>query len=173
MNINVDAIPVELRNLDQWVLWRLIKRDGEPKPTKVPINAKTGQFASTTKPSTWSSFDEAVRVLQNGSINNTPVDGVGFVFNGDYIGVDLDNCCDPETGAIKTWAREILSQCPTYTELSPSGTGLHLFVSGKLPAELKGNRKPYHDGLVEIYDHARFFTVTAAKLDGTPDRPEP
>jgi len=78
-------------------------------------------------------------------LQEVDVDGIGVVFNDDFTGVDLDNAID-DSGAIKPWAAEILKECPTYTEKSPSGTGLHLITAGSLQKGWKGTKRAYHDG---------------------------
>ena len=52
--MNVDAIPLELRERDQWVVWKSVDRDG--KTTKIPLRADKGGPASSTDPSTWATF---------------------------------------------------------------------------------------------------------------------
>jgi len=55
-------------------------------------------------------------------------------------------------------AREILDLFPgAYVEVSPSGTGIHIFTRGVAP---HNGKRSYHDGAVEVYDRERFFTVT-------------
>src|SRR5207245_2561808 len=84
-------------------------------------------------------------------------------------GVDLDHARDPQTGAIKPWARAILATFPgTYIEVSPSGMGLHVLCLGSVP---KGTRRPYggDGGMVEMYDRDRFFTYTGDHLPDVPD----
>jgi putative DNA primase/helicase len=90
--------------------------------------------------------------------------GVGFVFTEDdpYAGIDLDKCRNPETGEIDQWARKIVDALDSYTEVSPSGTGLHIFVKATLPG--RNNRK----GPVEMYESRRYFTLTGKHLNGTP-----
>ena len=90
-SVNIGAIPQELRDLPQWVTWRSVQRNGNPKPTKVPINPTTGLPASTTDPSSWVSVDDALASYHVGHI-----DGIGFVFAPDdpYTGIDLDKCYD-------------------------------------------------------------------------------
>jgi primase-polymerase (primpol)-like protein len=78
------------------------------------------------------------------------------------VGVDLDNCRDADSEEVAPWAGEIVERLDSYTEISPSGTGLHVLVEGELPAGR--NRR----GDVEIYDRDRFFTVTGTHLAGTP-----
>ena len=41
--LNVEAIPALLRERRQWVCWRFVAKAGKPKPTKVPVNARTGE----------------------------------------------------------------------------------------------------------------------------------
>jgi primase-polymerase (primpol)-like protein len=76
--------------------------------------------------------------------------------------VDLDGCRDPATSELASWARDIVDRLDSYTEVSPSGSGIHILVEGELPPGR--NRR----GDVEMYDEARFFTVTTDHLDGTP-----
>lgn len=152
--------PVELARRPQWVAWRLTPREGEPKPTKVPYNARTGALASTTDPSTWATFEEASAfcVREHAS-------GVGYVLSKDdpYVGIDLDGCRDPNSGRIEPWAKTIMKRLDSYTEISPSGTGLRIFCRGDLPPH--GRRK----GKLEVYSHARFLTITGDHVAGFPD----
>jgi hypothetical protein len=143
----------------QWLNWRFDERDG--KVTKVPICPHTGELAAVDRPETWGTYEEAVRAAREHGY-----DGVGFVFTEDdpYAGVDLDNCLDPESGEVEEWAKELIEQLNSYTELSPSGGGVHILVKAELP--LGGRRK----GQVEMYDSGRFFTVTGRHLPGTPKR---
>lgn len=161
--ISEDAIPDRMRDIEQWICWREDDRDG--KPTKVPIKpyrTSGTSFASSTDPSTWRGFETAITYHRESS---SRTDGVGFVFapEAGIVGVDLDNCRDPNTEALEPWAADIVERLDSYTELSPSGTGVHVLVEGALPAGR--NRR----GDVEIYDRDRFFTVTGAHLAGTPD----
>jgi putative DNA primase/helicase len=78
-----------------------------------------------------------------------------------FVGVDLDDCLD-EFGEVADWAQEIVRELNSYTEITPSGRGLHIWAKGTLPP---GGRKR---GPVEMYDQGRFFTVTSDHWDGTP-----
>jgi primase-polymerase (primpol)-like protein len=90
-------------------------------------------------------------------------DGIGFVFTADdpFVGVDLDDCRDPDTKEIEAWADEIVAELSSYTEVSPSGTGFKVFLRGRLPGG--GNRKDK----VELYDRGRYFAVTGHQEAGT------
>jgi len=156
--IRAGAIPDALRARPQWVTWRSETRaPDDSKPTKVPYNVRTGEKASTTDPRTWSPFEAACAAADG-------YDGIGYVFAPDdpHVGIDLDGCRDPETGAIEAWAVDILGDTRSYTEVSPSGEGLHVYVLGSLPP---GRRR---HGPVEMYDQGRYFTVTGQRLDELP-----
>lgn len=152
------AIPKELRERNQWVNWRTEIRNG--RPTKVPLNPRTEGRASTTDASTWDTYEAAVEASEWGQI-----EGLGFVFTTEdkYVGIDLDRCRDPKTGAVQPWAEQIIVRLASYTEVSPSGSGVHIIVRGALPP---GGRKR---GDIEMYDRGRYFTMTGARL---PDAPQ-
>jgi hypothetical protein len=76
--------------------------------------------------------------------------------------VDLDGCLNPEAGEIEGWAQEIMQELDSYTEISPSGKGVHVLVRATLPEGR--NRK----GRFEAYDRGRYFTVTGKHLAGSP-----
>ena len=155
------AVPAELRQYRQWVVWKAVekkKREGSVKVTKVPYNPKTGKPASTSRPETWGTFDDACEAyLMNGYT------GIGFVFTADdpFVGVDLDNCFD-ESGRLRDDARRAVNELQSFTERSPSGRGLHIVCKGELPGrgqcDLKAGREMYQDG--------RFFTITADIVKG-------
>ncbi|MFC5367185.1 hypothetical protein [Salinirubrum litoreum] len=152
-----NALPVSLRQYDQWVCWTTQERSG--KATKVPLDptSVSGGYASTADPATWGSFDSA---LQRATAPD--VDGIGFVFTSDdpFVGVDLDDCRDED--GLSDDAVEIVTRLHSYTEVSPSGSGLHVLVRGSLP------EGPRRKGGVEAYDEARYFTMTGERLAGTP-----
>lgn len=152
-NNEIPAI-AELAQRRQWVCWRLEKREG--KPTKVPVQPN-GILAATDNPRTWSGYEEVVEAAtRNGW-------GIGYVFSGDCVGVDLDKCRDPATDKIDDWAVEIIGRLRSYTEVSPSGTGVHILCLGVIPRD--GGRR----GQVEVYTRRRFFCVTGQHVDGWPD----
>lgn len=163
---HLDAIlknaPKVLRILRQWVAWKVVERNGNP--TKLPINPANGDPASSTDPATWSSFDEAVAACRRCD----GLAGVGFVFTAadPYCGIDLDDCRDPETGAIAPWGQAIIDEIASYAEISPSGTGVKMFVQAR---KLENRcRTRIEDGEIEIYDKGRFFVVTGQHISTTP-----
>jgi putative DNA primase/helicase len=161
-NLHTPAF-AELVRLPQWVCWRKeLSRSG--KPTKVPYSPRfADRKASSTDPKTWATYERAVAAAKSRGF-----DGIGFVFTPDdvFCGIDLDHCRDPETGAIEAWAQAEIDRLATYTELSPSGTGVHLIVRAQMPGNDHAGHKQGH---VEAYDRARFFTWTGNHLPGTPE----
>src|SRR5690606_37395450 len=125
------------------------------KLTKVPFQVN-GILASSTDPRTWTTFSGAIKALKLSRGGDDAYDGIGYVFSADdgLIGIDLDDCVDPETRKIAAWAKEIIELVgPTYAEVSPSGTGVKLWVRGELPSDREqktGARRGYQNGAVEI-----------------------
>jgi putative DNA primase/helicase len=112
-----------IRDLRRWVCWRTEERSG--KPTKVPYSPLTGKRASSTGSETWASHQEAVKSCREHGYNGI---GITFTTEDDLCGVDLDGCLDPETGVIEGWAQEVIEELDSYTEISPSGRGVHVLV---------------------------------------------
>jgi primase-polymerase (primpol)-like protein len=155
--VNIGNIPAVLIARPQWVTWRYEWR--HRKWTKVPKNPDRGNNARTDDPATWGTFAQALRSYQDHQM-----EGIGFVFSSDdpFAGIDLDRCRDPVTGQIEPWAATIIREGDSYTEISPSATGVKTFIRAHIP--LGGNRR----GTIELYDHGRYFTLTGQHLSGTP-----
>ncbi|WP_435365784.1 phage NrS-1 polymerase family protein [Haloarchaeobius sp. DYHT-AS-18] len=149
MTVDTEVIPEALREYDQWVHWREVLRNG--KRTKLPVVPRMKKYASVSDPDTWTDFENACRALRSNL-------GLGFVFTEDdpFLGVDLDNC--RADGALDSRAQDIVERLDSYTEVSPSGTGVHVILEGSIP----GSRS--RKGSVECYDSGRFFTMTGDRL---------
>lgn len=140
--MNYQNIPEALRNQPNWVCRR----------EKIPFNPRTGCAAKAGQPETRTTFEEAVNALPQ-------YDGIGFEFDGNgFIGVDFDHCI--ENGQLAHWVAEWVERFNSYTEISPSGTGIHIICMGTLNGKPSRKRKE-----VEIYDRARYFTMTGNPLD--------
>jgi hypothetical protein len=162
--VNPDCIPAELQERPQWVGWSVTTivtgkgRNRTERLTKTPIDVKRGSArADVTDPADHNPFDAVLANSQRFKFY-----GIGFVVttNDPYVGIDLDKCRDPETGVIEPWALAIVEAFATYTELSPSGTGVHIIGRGSIP----GDRN--RTGQIEMYDRGRFFTFTGQPLEG-------
>jgi hypothetical protein len=140
-------------------------RSGREEPTKVPYNV-TGGKADTTIPATWGTFDDALLVAQNG----TAFAGIGYVFaeNDPFTGVDLDECLDGDV--LHPEAALIVGALDSYTEISPSGTGVKIWVEASKHGvtRCQTSDTPW-GGKLEAYDRDRFFTVTGHVLRGCPN----
>lgn len=165
MNLKLNQIPKQMQPYRQWILWRSEERSG--KPTKVPY-AVDGRLASVTDPATWSDFTTAVERYTAGGYT-----GVGFVFTDDdpFVGIDLDGCRGSD-GKVSDWAREIILGLNTYAEVSPSETGVKLFVQGVWHQtgkkhEFTGKDRPTEKTpAIEIYGRGRYFAMTGVMLKG-------
>jgi putative DNA primase/helicase len=151
--VKAENIPEQLKARPQWVVWKAV---GD-KPDKVPYSARTDRRASSTDLLTWSTFEEAL-----GAYQKDEYAGLGFVFSSadPYTGIDMDRCVD-EDGKIALWALEKARYFNSYTELSATGTGLHIIVCGDVSNRRKGN--------IEVYSSKRFFTVTGHVVEVSDD----
>lgn len=140
----LNKIPEELRTLDQWTV----------HVNKIPHNPLTGKLAKANDPTTWVSFDEACTAYLRDFGT-----GLSFAFSeyDPYCGIDFDHCV--EDGKCDPAKREIILSLNSYSELSQSETGVHVFVR----AALGSGRKSTKHG-IEIYDRNRFFAMTGKRL---------
>jgi len=153
-----DALPMELRDRPQWVVWRAEEREG--KSTKVPwdvgsIRNGDSHRAKTNDPNTWSDFTTACELGDTSGLS-----GIGYVFaeTDPYVGVDLDHVID-DNGTLSDRAAGIVSALDSYTEVSPGGRGLHILIRGTLAKSVKTEE-------VEVYASGRYFTVTGNVYGG-------
>jgi len=162
LDVEQEFIPGELKQMQRWICWLYEFREGNSKPwTKPPISLKNSRRqARVNDPSECATFEQAILLHEN---EFSATDGIGLIlFEGDgLVAVDLDDCRDPDSETIEEWAAEIAEKLNSYTEISPSGTGLRIFCYGTLPDN--GRKK----GKFEIYSSGRYVTVTGHHLDGT------
>lgn len=134
-------IPLELRQLPQWVVAAADKK---------PLDPKTGGAASVTDSTTWAAFDVACAYADQYGLR------VGFVLaeSDPYTIIDLDDKTErPATDEQKARFAKIIEKFDSYTERSQSGRGVHIVVRGKMPAGV------HRDG-VEVYSSARYMICT-------------
>jgi primase-polymerase (primpol)-like protein len=157
--------PCIMRSIPNWVVWGWWERDGSK--VKMPYNPKTGRAAKTNSPDTWGTYQESLYRFRR---NPSRYTGLGFIFSEGtgLFGIDLDGCVD--NLKLSPWAVFIMSKFKTYTELSPSGTGVKMFGIGTVPtgmrlrvkvkAEPVGGKSPG----IEIYGRARLFCFTGQRV---------
>jgi hypothetical protein len=134
----MNAIPTYLTEHDRWLLWRTKtttdRKTGEKRSTKVPISYHTSKPADVTKPQSWTDYTNVEAALNR---KTGAWDGMGFVLGfieqaaEVVIGLDLDTCLDDD-GALAEWAPPFLHAMPSYSEISPSGTGIKVFARIRL-----------------------------------------
>lgn len=155
-------VPNELKILKRWVCFK-IEGIEDGKTTKRPYNPLSGKLAKVNDDLTWSTFDIAL----NGCVKYK-CDGIGFILGCGIFGVDLDNHADENNvkpmsdEEFKEFTDMFVNALDSYSELSPSGNGVHIICQGKLPEG--ANRR----GCVEMYDDNRFFTFTGNAIRNIP-----
>ena len=159
LKVDFNSIPNDLKRIPRFCLWKYtLVGDGEKqKWSKLPVQPN-GRSASSTNPTTWTDFFTAQKAYENGDFS-----GIGFVFTGDddLVGIDIDDCRDPESGSLNELAQSIVGSVKGYCEISPSGTGIKIFTR----ADLKHAYVDHSIGF-EAYPKARYFTLTGHKLTG-------
>ena len=155
LSVTYHHIPQELKECKQWICHQ----------NKIPKSPLYNGNAKSTDPDTWGNFSQAVKAIEKYGYS-----GTGFVFTSDspYCGIDIDHCIDPQTGEINYFALDIVKIMNSYTEYSPSGTGLHIIYKGEVHPDWK---RKMTDALgegvhLEMYQTDRYFTVTGNMYGG-------
>jgi len=178
LQVNFEVVPTDLRSHNQWVLWKYEWKKGkDTKPGKwdKPPYTIQGRHASATDSRTWFSFDDVKTAYLQGQKlpheDEEYFDGIGFVptkgaqSEAQLTLIDLDKCRNSTTGEIEAWAKEELDLINSYSEISPSGTGIRIVTKGvMLPDNGKGRKK----GHLEIYQTAHYLTITGQRLNDYP-----
>jgi primase-polymerase (primpol)-like protein len=160
-----ESVPETLRTVPQWLAYRavsVVKPDGSQKLNKIPVNPRTGRNGKSNDPSTWGTFAEAcafVRALPEGSMG-----GLGYAFTpgAGITAIDLDHCLGDE-GELHPAAAELVAAFDSWTEMSPSGNGVHIWIKGTLEGVTSAKYAPGTAGFpfgVEIFCDRFFMTVT-------------
>jgi hypothetical protein len=162
---NLPAALTPLKELPNWVCWSFewrVDKKGGGKWTKPPLQPRNPQqHAKNNDPKTWGTYEQALAAFAAGQC-----DGIGFNLLGTDLGVfDLDKCRDPVTSSIAPEAMSIVYRSVSYTEITPSGTGLRVIGRG---IGAKVHRKQKIRGCaveVESYRGAeRYITITCNPL---------
>lgn len=167
VTVDADAIPDELKDRDQWMLWDKAAERKKPFTLNAADSLVPGSW---TDPDDWQTFEAALE-----AVGSKPSVGLGYVFananedypRGLYGGLDLDGCVDPDGYGSKDWLPSLqpFLERGAYIEESPSGEGLHIPVLGFEPPEWWSDAhftEEEHEG-VEAYGQ-KFFTFTGDNL---------
>lgn len=154
--VAAENIPDELKQLKQWVLWKAVWDEKQKVFTKVPYRSNGRYKAYSNKPESWDTFDNIYEAYENGI-----GEGIGFVLSetDPYACIDIDEISNVHD--LPELAREIVNL--SYSELSPSGQGIHIWVRYKHDKEKFMNKNVKLK--YEIYDRKRLITITGETIN--------
>jgi hypothetical protein len=150
------------------VLWRAAPNPDGPKPRKVPYQiADPDRPASSTNPATWGTFADAVDIVallspaRRDDAIRGPLAGIAVILTAaaNIACVDLDRVLDGDR--LDPRAQHIVDAFGSFTERSPSNTGLHIFGRGQVVQAIRRDQ-------IEIYGDRRMICVTGHRWPGTP-----
>ena len=148
------VVPAEMKALKQWVLWGMNEKN--PKCPYTPNNSHV--CAEADNAATWSDFETAAA-----AVSRLGRGGIGFELGNGIAGIDLDHAIN-ENGELSEFARSIVDRMNSYTELSPSGQGLHiLFMVSESEETLRerlGGKLGGKKASIELYFGVHYLTVT-------------
>jgi putative DNA primase/helicase len=115
-----EFLPDELKKFGLFCGWKLTERG------KIPFNLITGSNAKSNDRSTFCGWDKAESLVKQyiEKVDGKMLGGLGLgIFNG-FSAVDIDHCVDK--GKINDFAQGLIDYFQSYTEFSPSGTGIRI-----------------------------------------------
>ena len=146
-------IPPEMVLFPHWLLWRYVTKAGREKPIKLPVDVSGDAIDATTANMSFTTVCEAMQV------HPERYSGIGYSFqeSDPFTGYDLDGVLN-DTGEITDpEITEDVRRLNSYSEISPSGRGLHVIFKGIRTPDMKpGKRK----GCRELYFSEHYFTIT-------------
>lgn len=157
------TIPNELKLTALWCCWKYVNNKNGDN-IKMPFNPLTGYPARSNDKSTFVTYPTLMRYAEQyiNYAGNKQIGGIGLgIFNG-FSAIDIDHCVS-DIGELSEMAKEIIDFCDSYTEISPSGTGIRIIFKSKI----KIDKNKYYinnakNGL-EIYisdNTNKFVTIT-------------
>lgn len=188
-----ENVPEQFQNTDRWVCWANLEvSDG--KYNKVPVApwADGNAYPSKDYKQKIIGFDTAAKfsqleayssaLLAEYGVPDDMVPKLGLFYHlpptdegEDFLFIDLDDVRDPDTGALHPAAIEIIDAADSYAQVSTSGTGVHVFVRGRLPDEYQTiqttleDTDEFPDAEIEVYDNDRLVAMTGDHIEGTPE----
>lgn len=149
---NTTKLPASMRAAKRWLLWK-----GNKQPFYASGKPRSGALDTPKDSAQLVTYAEALKAMK---AHPGRYAGLGFALGDGWQGIDLDGVRDATTGVLAQWAQEIVDTAASYTEISPSGTGLHILCYGTaadMPV-LGSNGSG-----VEFYPNKRYFTVTGER----------
>lgn len=165
---SLEQLLPKLKEQDQWMCWYThSEKDGKFRKKPYAYNDDCTFYepgvARYTDEGNWLSYTEAYQIFND----YEEVTGVGFVFSDqdNFVALDIDYCISTEGLRMKNGALDIINKSKSYTELSPSKTGIHVLLQGEIPRQ--GWTTQPNDFRIEIYDQF-FLTVSQNHIQDTP-----
>jgi len=167
------SIPIPLAALPRWILWERVR---------TPSGRTTKKPRGSTRNGPWAPLDALLADLPPSAISDRG--GIGFVTTGRIdigdgralVAIDVDGCRDPATGEVAQWAWAVVLAFNSYTEITPSGSGLRIFASVTgavpklrtipVPAKVSGGDHTRCEIQVFGSGPAGYVTVTGWHLEG-------
>ena len=146
------SVPDQMKQVDQWLAFRVTWNPETTHFDKTPLNSK-GNVTNDHQ-----GGESFATMLEYTKRNPNTV--LGFYVRPPFIAIDLDGGVEKEATDITDWASAIIREIGSYTELSPSGTGIHIIGLGTKP----GPKSKI--GNAEIYTDKRALTVTSLTVNG-------
>lgn len=143
-----------------WLVWKYVQKPGEKKPRKVPYyvngHPRTGKQGDPDDRDALGTYEKALSVYMTGGY-----DGIGIAMLGDWmvVALDFDGCV--VNGVIHPRVEALIDD--TYSEISPSGTGVRAFMRGSL-ASRKSPASGNEFGF-ETFHESGFVTITGNMTD--------
>jgi hypothetical protein len=144
--------PERMKQANQWLAFRVTWNPAAEHFDKTPLNSR-GQVENNHQ-----GGESFATMLEY--VKRNPSTVLGFYVRPPFIAIDLDDAVKMEIKDIAPWASQIIREIGSYTELSPSGSGIHIIGLGTKP----GNKSKI--GSVEIYTDKRALTVTSCPIEG-------
>jgi hypothetical protein len=153
-NSSIPQLPLALQELCGYPQWVVRSAD------KIPLRVSDGKPASPTNPADWSTYNDALECIRGNPAHKL---GLGFVLSDSdpFCVVDLDTY---KCGEDQELHKQIFKEFDTYTELSPSGKGAHIWCKGNTASRKAASEH------VEVYSTAHYITVTGNIVHDVPIR---
>lgn len=164
LDVIPDNVPLLLREINQWIVWKAVPKDSG-RIDKVPIHHEKGWKINAHDKKNHLPFETAVAACQSGVGNGIGFDLTGGPISHDengeplyLVGLDFDKL-EGKPQAV-AYAKSVWRRLNCYSEISPSGRGIRMFVLSR--------QKPRagHSEKCEIYTEGQFLTVTGQCAKG-------
>jgi putative DNA primase/helicase len=165
----IKNLPSVLKEQGLFCLWKY-EANANNEHVKMPINPSSLAHARANDISTFARYSKALEALNK---SESHFEGIGLGIFAPIAGIDIDNCASDQSEgkiSLSEAASDIIDKFSTYTELSPSGTGVHLYF--QVPPDYRYDKSKYYikspSAGIEIYCPgmtSRYLTVTGNAIN--------